>query len=145
MKGNLTCFTVQFEAQATTDDPNGVPQPPGAPPFASLPETGPIRLPRLSSPTVVHLMTNGDPCRILRVCVERIVECPGNCETREFKYPLCVFADNSFLLPSGLYDLTLPAQPVMGLTAGAVITGSFLLEPVTSEFVNVMLYNKPCC
>jgi len=112
--------------------------------FSFIPEIGPIRLPPLAYNTMVHVIHNGcSPC--LRVKVERVVQCPGDCEFDEYKWEICTRDTPHFLLPPGVYDLTICSQMICELDEGDTFEGSFLLEPVPDSFVHAFRINEGCC
>ena len=111
---------------------------------AFIPEIGPIRLPEFADPTMVHIWHNGCVSN-LKVRVDRIVECPAGCEMNEYKYEICKRDTPHFLLPAGLYEITICSQMICELEEGDTFEGSVLLETVGKDFAQIFRINEGCC
>lgn len=139
------CWKAEFSAVAFLDPISGPIVPPNNLGFtgAYIPTIGPIRLPRFSGPTMVHIIHNaGVDC--LEFTVDRIVECPAGCDFQEFKYEICTRSSPHVLLPAGLHEITICSQMVNELEAGDVFEGIILLEPVGSDFAEIFRINEGC-
>lgn len=109
-----------------------------------IPEIGPVRLPRLPQPTMVHVFANTpEACVEFQVC--RVVECPSGCDFHEFKYEFCTGSSPHVLLPAGLYEITICSQMVNSLEEGDTFEATVLLEPVGNDFAHIFRINEDCC
>lgn len=96
--------------------------------------TEPMRVGPVTTPFMLHVITNSEDIKCPLLYIERVVECPNGCAFDEFRYPFPCECGASYLLPAGTYDITVCKQEVAPLQEGDVLEITFMVEPVTDSF-----------
>lgn len=105
--------------------------------YPYMEQSEPVRIGEVKTPFMLHVITEmGDnPCPML--LIERVVKCPNGCEIDEYKYAFPCECTSDYLLPSGIYDITVCKQGVANKKAGDTVNISFMIEPVDDSFAAI--------
>ena len=125
------CDTVQFSLAAKGEQsPYGFEQ-------VAVEQSEPIRIGKISTPFMLHTITDNVDVDCPKLEIRRIIECPMNCETSEYSYPMPCERTAHRLLPAGTYDIIVCHQGVYPIRAGETLNVTFLVEPVNETFAAI--------
>lgn len=105
--------------------------------FPSVESKQPVRIGPMTTPFMLHVLTDNPdlPCPTLDI--QRVVECPKGCEFSEYKWSFPCECTANYLLPAGTYDITVCKQYAYPLRVGETLGVTFLVEPVTDSFAAI--------